>query len=276
MGFSLACPNAEEVADKVFKKKGLNRLRTINDSMRVGALILVKDGKAWYADNMLDYHDSNTSPTIATVESNSVISDFGTDSNMNASAAVDFLNSFLPVDVSGKIQFTSAAKLNQIAAKTTRIKVPNLKAFLLSPMSKTFRDEMTSFVNDGYKVYLGYEVYQSNRIKLVSSTGSDISGGANIGEIKPLVEGVHPQFSWVKNSDLSLDVNGDNFYTFAVRTLKLKWENGQWKIQLGNFSEGGVLGAAAADQRYSFSPLKDNQTDFSMLEFESGKPPRSK
>lgn len=268
--FAVGCPDAEKAADAVFKKKGLSRLRTINDSIKVGSVILVKDGRAIYADNIIDYYDGTAPLTITTTESKSVISDFGTNTNMNASVAVDFLNSFLPVDVSGKIQLTSNAKLDQIAATVQRIKVPALQQYLADPKSKSFKDQMAQFVGQGYKVFISYEAYQSNKIKLVSSTGSDISANANILEIKPLVEGIKPSFSWVKNSKLSLDVNGDTNYTFALRTLKLKYKNNAWSIEPGNFQESGVL--AAGDKKFSYSPITDSQNDFPILDLDFEKP----
>lgn len=268
----VGCPkNAEDAADAVFKTKGLNRLRIINDQIKVGSVILVKDGKAAYADNITDYHKPGEQPKISSDASNSVISDFGANTNMNASAAVDFLTSFLPVSADGKINFSTSVKLDQIYAQTHRIQITKMNQYLGSSQAQEFRDEMTAYMNQGYKVYISYEDYQSNKIKITSTSGSDISSGVNVGEVKPIFSGVNTKISYTKNSNMNLNVDGSTYYTFALRTAKLVKQGNLWTIQPGNFFEKGHL--AAGDKKYSYSPLSDNQTDFPVLDLTFGKPP---
>src|SRR5207245_2120512 len=79
----IACPDGEKMADAVFKKNGLNRLRVATTHVKPGGIILVKkkDKTASYIGEVPDF-SSLPKPTFSTSTDDAVIAA----TNANSSA----------------------------------------------------------------------------------------------------------------------------------------------------------------------------------------------
>lgn len=269
------CPDADKRVDEAFKKKGLNRIRTVRQSIDTGAVILVKDNKANYADNIADYFGENGAYSFQIVDDKGVISSFDADTKSDSNIALKFIDTFLPVKTEGKIGMNGKVELAQIGSSVRRIKIPRLIQFLGSQQSTEFKKQMGDFMKQGYKVYIAYEAYRANKIKFKSEAGSDIAVGATIGTVK-VIDNALPKFTWTKKTNTELDIDGTDYYTFALRTARLDNNNGAWIFELSNFAPTGTLGAGDPQSKYSNSPLGENPTDFKVLDIDFDKSLRVK
>jgi hypothetical protein len=119
---------------------------------------------------------------------------------------------------------------------------------------------MRRYSDAGYKVYIVYTVLKSNKLKLATTTGDNISANANFNKVYDIGAG----FSYVKNSNTSMDFNGSTYYAFAVRSLRLKKSGNGWRIDPGTYSGTGLGGE---DERFAESPLEEQSSnDFSTVD----------
>lgn len=265
----IGCEDPEQKADEYFRTQGLNRIRRPNDYMAPGSVLLVKKGSKTgvYADNILDYIDEKPSTEYSILSGNEVLPMATDQSGMKIEAALKFLDSMLPVKLSGNIHFTSEFKIEQTQAKISRIIVDQLKRFLSREHSKSFRDQMMMYMSKDISVYIAYQTYRANKLTLSATTNNDIAAEANVGVVNPILENGTPKFSWTKKSSTSLVIDGDSFYVFAVKTAKLTYDKAskQWSIDITNWAPGGGL-AAGTDDKYNYAPTGSNSKDFAPIE----------
>lgn len=273
--FFTACPDPNKRADEIFKKQGINRVRVLNDYMQPGSVIVVKDKRAVYADNMMDYIENQPDPSKAfKIQAGAaVIPSSQGESAMTVDVGLKFLDSFLPVKASTKMNLTSDFKLELVNAKTKRLKVPDLQGFLNSSSSGPFRQSMQAELNSGKSVYVAYEVYLTNKLKLTSNAGTDIAASAEIGKVAPLFESAEPKFTYVKKTKTEVIIDGDAYYVFGLKTAKLKFNpaNNTWNFDITNFVPTGVL-AAGTDDKFAASLTGDTPTDFKTVDIERRDP----
>ncbi|MCI0391908.1 MAG: hypothetical protein MOB07_24465 [Acidobacteria bacterium] len=267
--FLTGCPDPNKRADEIMAKQGVNRLRKPNDYMQPGSVIVVKDKKAVYADNMVDYIEGPPINDYPIQTGNEVIPKEEEQKGMTADVALKFLDSFLPVKVTGKMALTSEVKIDMTSAKVKRMKIQDVRRFLNRTESQSFKDQMLENINQGKEIYIGYQTYMANKIKLTASAGSDISTGAEIGKIAPLFEGAEPKFAWKKTSKTEIIIDGEGYYVFGVKTAKLSYDKNtkKWSIDETKFSPKGVL-AVGTDNIYAYAPTGSNPTDFRVVDIE--------
>jgi len=264
-----ACPDPQKAADQIFNDEGLNRLRKPNDYMQVGSIIIVKDKKAIYADNMTDYvpADTNTTVAVPLVSGRAVIKSYQNETAMTAETALNFLDSFMPVKASGKLALSTNVKMDMINANVKRMKIPDMRNFLSDDTSAAFRAAVMRYLQKGNKVFIAYETYTTNKFKLTADGGKDISVGATVGEIKPIFSGAEPKFTYKKTSKSEIVINGDTYYVFALRTGELVMDQQTRTLDFveTKFAPKGVL-AAGTDVRFSSALVGDKPLDFKPVE----------
>ncbi len=277
---AMACPDGEKMADSIFKKMGLNRLRVITTKVEPEGVILTKGGKVYYIGKIAQFA-GNTPPQFTKSEDKAVISatnsnaNFGAQivlnkskSNSNAASnqtlatnvnatmdsptTTDFLNSFLPVKADGKLSFTGSVNFDQIEAKDYGIPISEIIEYIYAQNSGTFRNQMKEFAKNGFKVYIVYEAFKSGKLHLVTTSGKEMGLNANFNQIYEIGGGI----SYKRDSNTSLTIDGQTEYTFAVRTLLMKYKNNSFTIEPGSYAGTGLGGA---DDRYSASPLTDSK-----------------
>lgn len=266
--FTTGCPSPDQKADQIFKDQGLNRIRKPNDYMQPGSVIIVKDKRAIYADNITDYAASTT-PTspLPIISGAAVIGSHTDETGMDANTALKFLDTLLPISASAQMKLTSNVNIEMINAKVKRIKIPDINAFLGAPDSMPFRTAVRKYIQDGNRVFIGYETYVTNKLKLKSVTGQDISTGVTTDKAISLFAFGEQKFSYKKTSQTEIIINGDAFYNFALRTGELKLDTGTGLISFKptEFAPRGVL-AAGTDDRFSSSLTSDNPLEFQSVD----------
>jgi hypothetical protein len=187
---------------------------------------------------------------------------------MDGAVALKFLDSFLPVKVSGKVALTSEVKLDLFNVKLKRLKVPDLQIFLNDSQSLPFRNAMMFQINQGKSVFIVYETYTTNKIKLNANGRADISTMAEIGKITPLFEtSSEPHFTFTKTSRTEIVIDGDGFYNFGLKTAKLQFDQVRklWSFEITNFAPAGVL-AAGTDDKFAAALTGSDPQDFQVVD----------
>src|SRR6185503_6502833 len=184
-------PNKE--INSYFGKLGLNRLAVVRDDIQPGGLVLSNDKGAMYADNMLDYVTAQPGKvqlalTSGEQQSNydAVIASYKGDRSIEASAALKFIQSFLPIDLSNSVSLKTNVNIDLINAKVKRMKIPAMQQFLNSNDSQGFRTAVGGFTAADKKsrAFVIYETYETNKLKISSSSGTEITSSINVNEIK--------------------------------------------------------------------------------------------
>jgi len=169
----------------------------------------------------------------------------------------------LQVTPSAEFDLTGRVNIEMVNAKVRRMKVPTVQKFLGRKESRPFRQAVLRFLNqnDGVRAYLVYEVYRTNKLKIVTEEGKEISPSLKIGVVHPLVSDHEVSFSFKRTALSEVEISGDGYYAFAVRTAKLISEPGKGilKIEPTGFlkpKEWGIK-SAGTDDAYS-APLAEH------------------
>jgi hypothetical protein len=257
----IAC-NEEKAVNKYFNDYGLNRLAAVRDDIGPGGVILAAHGKALYADNMLDYVSTSQSQGDYALNSenrlaefNAVLKQFDQDRSMDATLALGFITKILPVSFDGSLKLSGSVTVSLGNAIVTRMKVPVVQAFLRSKDSLSFREAMTEFKSQDpphNSVFLIYEAWRTNRIIISTTDGSDIGADLKVDEIKPVGKG-EGKFAYKKTAKSSIDILGDRFYAFAVRTAALKRTPAPnvFALEVTDFTIPGNIVKEVGDEKYS-------------------------
>jgi hypothetical protein len=248
------------VINKYFAKMGLNRLAVVRDDVKPGGLVLSNSKGSIYADNMLDYVTEEPGKVQLAVTAgdqlsnfNAVVASYKDDRSIDASAALNFLQTIIPVDLKSSLSLKTSVSIDLIDAKVTRMKVPAIQQFLGSSASEPFRKAVASFTADGKtKAYIIFETWETNKLKITSSNGTDITDSVDVSQVK-IISSAQGKFSLSRKSSSELDLSGDKFYVFAVRTGQLQSANGGLTFAPMNFAPPKDLGIKGAGGDESFS-----------------------
>lgn len=256
---SLACDPAQLVQD-YFKKLGLNQLAIVRDDIQPGALIDVKGKDAIYDDNMLEYVTSSdgTDVTVTAVNKlddyNAVLRQYKGSRSVDASLALSFLKTVLPIDPSANLDISGSVTIDLINAKAQRMSPAAITRFLNSKVSQPLKDHLAQ-LNSSVKPYLAYEIYTTNKLNITTTSSSNIGASVKLGEIKPLGSG-NASFTYKRTGDTTIEIDGDHYYVFAIRVGQLVPQNGTYVLDITNYTLPGNWGvkAAGTDEKYS-APL---------------------
>src|SRR3989442_13805206 len=93
-----------------------------------------------------------------TSEYAAVLRSFTQDRTIDASAAVKFIQSMVPVDLGNDFKFTDKVTIDPTNATVTRMKIPIVQRYLNSNASLEFRKQVQQFLQDGKtSAYIAYE-----------------------------------------------------------------------------------------------------------------------
>lgn len=260
------CPDPDKRADELFAKQGLNRLRTPNDYMQPGSVILVKDKKGIYADNVTDYISSSNEYVFPLIAGNQKIPEMSSETGIEANTALKFLDSLLPVKVSSSLKIGGKVKLQLVSTQIKRIAVPKLKDFLKSSASEAFRVAIKEEFDKRNEIYIAYQTLSANSFDLESDGGVDIAAGVDIGKGEMLQEG-KTTVKWTKTHKTKLKFDGDSYYVIALKAAKLSYDKtrDKWDIDISNFPKTGTL-SGEDDNIYANAPSGETPTDYKVLD----------
>jgi len=254
-----AC-DPEKVVNEYFGKAGLSRLAALRDDIEPGGLILVGKQGAIYADNMFDYVDQPPDdereygivPGDGTTDFNAVLRQYTGDRKMEAGLALNFLKTVLPapIGLESKIVLTNRVSIDLVNAKVRKMKIPAIQRFLGREESKPFRKYVKEQQRDAYLVY---ETWRTSKLKITAEAGKDVTSSLSVGELKPLLSDGKFNFTYKRTSKSELEISGDNFYVFAVRTAKLKPtpNSDSFAIEVTEFLYPKEWGIKGGDLRYA-------------------------
>lgn len=255
---TLGC-NPEKLVDEYFRRLGLNRLVILRTDIQPGAYIVGKKKTFVYSDNMMDYltgEKSSEIPVIggdATSTYNAVLNQHEGEEEIAPALALSFIAKVLPIDLEGKLSFTSKVKISIAQVKVRRLKIPALRKFLQSSNSRPFRDDVWQQFEAKHRAYVAYETYRAKKLLIEASGGSEVTAGIEVGKSK-VFTGANAKVTVTRKSKSKLELDGDTYYVFAVRTARLtKGENGAVEIDQVDFkvpAEWGIK-AVGTDDAYS-------------------------
>ncbi len=250
----------QKLANDYFKSLGLNPLAVVRDDIKPGALIVKKGSTAVYADSIFSYATAAPQPTFST-EDLSTSTDFQAvlkaheaDRKVDASAALDFLKTVLPLNIGVDLGLTNNVTINAINATGHRLAAKVVRDFLRNNSSGLH--DFLSQQENGSEAYVAYETYAADTLNIVAQSGTDVSTKVELpSEFKPLSSG-NASFKYARTSKDTLVIKGDHPYVFAVRTAKIVYRNGAYVMQVTNFSSGNIK-AVGGDEKYATAVNKD-------------------
>jgi len=237
---------------------------------------LVSNNQALYADNMLDYteegpaQDFSFSAQGVQDEYQAVLRSYNSDRAIEPNIALGFIEKVLPISFSGNLKLSSKVHIDLVDATVKRLKIPTVKSFLATTGSKEFRNAVWEFSNEGSDVatYIVYETWRAKKIKITSENNQDISPSIKVGEVSSLVSSIDAKFKITRTSGSTLEIDGDRYYVFAVRTAQLVRGSSKPAVSLKvtNFTKPagwGIMGAGG-DEKYSIAPLGNFETPLTL------------
>jgi len=249
----------QKLVNDYFKSLGLNPLAIVRDDIKPGALFVKNGSTTIYADTIFGYAANAAQPAASTddlsksTDFQAVLKAHEADRKVDASAAVNFLKTVLPLDITADLGLTNNVTINAINATGHRLSAKSVQDFLRNN-SKGLQEFLSSQEN-GSEAYVAYEIYTADTLNIVAQSGTDVSTKAEIAsEFKPLSSG-NASFKYARTSKDTLVIKGDHPYVFAVRTGKLVYKNGVYVMQITNFSSGNVK-AVGGDEKYA-APVND-------------------
>jgi hypothetical protein len=271
LSISAGC-DPEQTVNNYFAQQGLNRLAVVRDDIQPGGLVIANSKGAMYADNMFDY---TTKPPSAeytftagdgTAEYKAVLRSFTQDRNIDPSVAVKFLASMIPADLGNEFKFNDKVMIDLTQATVRRMKIPVVQSYLNSNASGAFRAAVSQFVQDGKtSAYLVYETWRAKKLKIQTESGKDISNALEIGAVK-VIASATGKFSYKRTSKSEIELTGDKFYVFAIRTGMLEKNGDNFKFKPMDFLKpnGWGVKAAGTDIQYS-APINEDFSAVTLL-----------
>ena len=218
-----------------------------------------------YADNMFDYATKPPSEEYAftagdgTTVYQAVLRSFTQDRRVDPSVAVKFLADMVPAELGSEFKFNDKVTIDLTQATVRRMKIPVVQSYLNSNASAGFREAVSQFVQDGKtSAYLVYETWRAKKLKIQTESGKDISNTLEVGAVR-VVASATGKFSYKRTSKSEIELIGDKFYVFAIRTGMLEKNEGNFTFKPMNFaiSKGWGIKAAGTDTEYS-APINEN------------------
>lgn len=264
IALNTAC-NPEDTVNDYFEKLGLNRLAILRNDVQPGALILVGKQGPIYADNMFDRLEGESGNEYGINVSNkiseyqAILKSYQGTTDIDGELAVKFIKGLLQVKPEFKLELSNKVSIEMVNAKVRRMKIPTIQKFLGRNESRSFRREILEYLKNDVRPYLVYEVYRTNKLKIVAEGGTDISPDLTVGAVHPLISEGEVSFSYKKTSTSQIEIIGEGYYSFAVRTAQLVPgpSTGSLKLNPTGFikpEEWGIK-SAGTDDRYSAAIL---------------------
>jgi hypothetical protein len=214
--------NPENDVNSYFRDKGLNRLKVPSTLVKPGGVFLVEGKNTTYCDTMFAYDaTASPKPAITTIDYDAKLSGRESTRKVNASLAVTVLSMFLPFKIAGDLTLASTVTIDPSQPKVSRIMVPDILAYLKSSNAAGFISFVRDQTSKDSHVFVAYEVYQTNEMKITAEKTYDFSASATQAQdLAPVKEG--KLSIAVNGSDKSqLLIKGNDSYVVAVRAARI-------------------------------------------------------
>lgn len=256
----LAGCDPQALVNKYFKDQGLNPLKIVRDDIQPGQLILKKGGNdPVLADLVSDYTNVPLSSgqkddkLDGTSDFKAVMKATERERKVDASGAVKFLETVLPVSVDADLGLTNDLKIDAINVVGHRMSTGRLQRYLSDNSSKLH--QFIDGQQGGTSPYIAYEVYTADTLNIVANSGTDVTTKVEMTAPAAALSSGNGSFTYKRTSKDTLTIKGTHPYVFAIRTAKLDYKNNVYVLQITNFANGAVK-AAGGEEKYS-SPLQN-------------------
>jgi hypothetical protein len=254
----------EKTVNMYFKQLGLNRLAVPRSDVEPGGLIIVKGRNAVYEGSLYDwisgeYVGGAVVAADKTSDYKAVLKRFKGDRKMDAGVALKMLDSVLPVEVSASAGLQGKVEIDLVKALGRRMKIADIQRLLNSNAAVELRGHLDQIVASGGQPYVAFETLRANRLKVTTDAGSDISTALKTTGAVKSVATAQGNFSLKRSGQSELEIAGDEFYVFAIRTGRLRKQKNLWSVEVTSYvppSDWGIK-AAGTDDTYSAPLMSD-------------------
>jgi len=252
---TLTACDPNKMVNKFFTDLGLNRLAILRTDIKPGAVILANAKSTMYAGNISKYVQGVASKDSSDSASSfdAVIPKYTANQGIDASASLKFLDSVLPLSLSGSLKLNGTVSLDQISATVQRLEPDDIQAILNdSQKSGALQAKLQDKWDANSDIYIAYETYAAKKFSLKTTSDTNIAPDIEVGQTK-LVSSGSAKFTITHSSTYELTVDSETPYVFAIRAAKVEPRGGSWRLSImappPNF---GVGVKAAADQYSAF------------------------
>ena len=241
-----------KLINKFFSELGLNRLAILRTDIKPGAVILADSKKTMYASNIDKYAQVPT-PKDAPDSANSfkaVIPSYVAKQGLDASASLKFLDSVLPVTLSGSVKINGSVNLDQVDASVQRLEPDDIEALLNDSKNTRLTSKLQDKWDGNSDIYIVYEIYSAKTFNLKTSSDTNIAPEIAIGQTKVISSG-SVKFTITHSATSELKVDSDTPYVFAIRAAKVEPRGGNWRLRIMAPPPNFGVGTKAAADKYS-------------------------
>jgi hypothetical protein len=166
----------------------------------------------------------------------------------------------VPLSLEGKLKLTDKVTIGLTNAKVRRMKIPTIQRFLNREESVQFRQFVAEQLRGrNAKVFVVYESFRTNKLKLTAEGGKDITTSVDIGQAVSVVSQAKGKFQYKRTTKSEIEITGDHYYAFAIRTGRLQpTADGGMQFVPGDFKFSGRLGGTD-EEKYTQPILPDFQ-----------------
>lgn len=180
----LASCNPEEEMHRYFAELGLNRLAVLRTDIQPGSLILVGKQGPVYTGHVRSYAASpDLLPGDSFSEYEAVIGSYQGNRALSAEVAVSFVQGLFQFSPTAEFALSGSVRIDMVESHVLRMEVDQIKRFLGQREAQPFVQAVLEALKDGQKAYLAYEVHRATRLRIVSTSGSDLAPSLTVGTI---------------------------------------------------------------------------------------------
>jgi hypothetical protein len=183
-----------------------------------------------------------------------VIGKYNADRSMNISVALKFIKTVLPIDPSANLDITGDVTIDLINAQAERMTPASVNKFLKDKVGDGLRNHLQD-LGSSIKPSIAYEIYKTNKLKITAKSSTNVGATIKADQIYPLGS-ANASFTYKRSGDHAIEIEGDHYYVFAIRTGRIILKNGVYSLDITDFKLPGDWGvkAAGTDEKYS-APL---------------------
>lgn len=248
----------EKEARTEFQRQGLNPVTPIRDYIDVGGLVLVTKKASVYLDTVYDFKETKDlrGKAVSGIDdpAKSIMAVLrkydSTGRESEVKGTLKLLETFLPLSITGGLKLTSGVKIEQIDASGTRLKIPEVRALFTSNAGHEVRSYIGDMlVEKTSKIFVIYEIYRAKSLDMSSSSNKEITASVETDKAIDNISKATGSFTMKRPTKTSLKIDGDKYYTFAVRAARLvPKEGGTFALMPGDFKFDKSLGASDTEK----------------------------
>ncbi len=161
-----------------------------------------------------------------------VLPSYSGKSGLDASASLKFLDTILPVSLSGSLKLNGTVDLDQISADVEAIDPDDIETLLNDPtksgnLTKKFQDKW-----DGDSdIYIAYEIFSTKSFNLKTTSDTNIAPEISVGQVKVISSG-SLKLTITHSDTRTLKIDSDTPYVFAFKTAKVEPRGSGWRVRI--------------------------------------------